>query len=101
MSQQSIAGNALVNDMSRHWGLSERFTFLANPLATDMTLYLSRARDIVQLFRHILADAFQRTAAVALQIFRLMVYLHAGQLWWQGTALGSGRCFSFWSCRFI
>src|SRR5690625_1401452 len=96
MSQQSIAGNALINDMGRHWSLSERFTFLANPLATDMALYLSLALDIVQLFRHILANVFQRTAAVALQIFRLVVNLYARQLWWQGTALGSGRCFSFW-----
>src|SRR5690625_2096731 len=60
-------------------GRCERFTFHANPLATNMTLSLSLARDIVQLFRHILADAFQRTAAVALQSYRLVVNLYAGQ----------------------
>lgn len=78
MGQQSVAGQPLVNHMGRHWGLGQRLAFLADPLATDMALYLSLDRNIVQLFRHILADAFQRTAAVTLQLFRLVVNLYAG-----------------------
>lgn len=67
----------IVNHMVRYWGLGQRLAFLADPLATDMALYLNRARNIVQLFRHILTDAFQRAAAVTLQIFRLVVNLYA------------------------
>ncbi len=73
LSQQAGGRDAFVDYLCRYRCLDQRFAVLADPLATDMALDGEHARRVIEFFTDILPDPFERAAAGALGIVRLVV----------------------------
>src|SRR5580704_2073031 len=69
--------NALVDDLRWHRRLDQRLASTTYPLAADVSLDLEHPWDVIELLAHILADALQAAAALALGIFGLVSDLAA------------------------
>jgi hypothetical protein len=87
-SQQPRSRDALVDHLRRHWGLDQRFTRGADPLATDMPLDGEGARGVVELLADVFADALELAAAGTLGAVRLVKYQRARQFGRQRRSLG-------------
>jgi len=66
--------------MDGHRGLHQGFARLADQLAADVALDAEDAGGVIELLRHVLADASYLVAAGAGGAVQLMVDLGAGQL---------------------
>ena len=87
LSQQAGGGDALVDHLRWYRCLDQGLALLAGPLAPDVPLHGELARDVIQLFAHVLANTLELAAAMALGIDRFMVDQGTGQLRWQRGAL--------------
>ena len=88
MGQQGCRRNALVNDLRRHRRLHQRLALPAGPFAADVALHRKDAGLVIELLRHVLADALQLAAATAGGGIRFVAYFLARQRGRQRGALG-------------
>lgn len=91
LGQQASGRDALVNDVRGNRRLREGLALGARPFASDMPLHREDAGHIVQLLRHVLANALQLAAAAGRAAgggIRLMANLAPGQVGWQRGAFG-------------
>ena len=86
MGQQACRRNALVDDLRRHRRLHQRFALPTDPFAADVAFHRKDAGLVVELLRHVLADALQLAAASARRGIRIVGYFLA---WQRGRQRGA------------
>lgn len=97
LRQEAGGGDALVDHLGGHRRLDQRLAIRARSLASNMPLDGEHAGNVVELLGHVLADAFERTAARASGRLGFVVDIDARQVCRQRRAarlllvLGLGR----------
>src|SRR5262245_12046804 len=80
LGQEPRGRDTFIDDMRGNRSLDQSLAAPADPFAADVTLDFEHPRGVIEFLTHILADALELTAAVALRGLRLVTDLPVRQL---------------------
>ena len=80
LGQEPRGRDTFIDDVRGNRSLDQSLAAPADPFAADVTLDFEHPRGVIEFLTHILADALELTAAVALRGLRLVTDLPVRQL---------------------